>query len=80
MHNTPVTAECCVNENSVNIEVAVSVLTQEEARRCLTNIGPTNRRVLVYNSANINLVGETALPIAYNNNCVYHIFLVVDGN
>ena len=40
----------------------------------------TNLRVLDYNGGNIDLVGETVLPIVYNNNYVYHNFLFVDGN
>ena len=84
MYNSPVTIECCINENSVYFEVdsgaAVSVLTQEEARRCHANIVPTNRRVLSYNGGSIYLVGEILLPIVYNNNCVYHNFLIADGN
>ena len=84
MYRDPINIQCRVNNIPVDFEVdsgaAVSVISENVARKVNAQITRTSHRVLGYSGGQIDLVGEALLPISYNNVSVVHKFLIVTGD
>ena len=84
VYRYPINIQCRVNNSPVDFEVdsgaAVSVISENIARKVNAQITRTSHRVLGYSGDQIDLVGEALLPISYNNVSVVHKFLIVTGD